>query len=170
MEAMGGLGVRFLALLATAGGFGFSPIIPGTMGTIPALCVYLAIAILTPSEQHTLLIGMAFVVSCLFTVALGGWAERHWGRKDPRPFVLDEVAGYLLTVLLFRSSSAVATAGWAFLASRAFDVIKPWPASRMEALSGGLGILMDDLVASLYGVAFLHGGAYLFTTFLPKIT
>lgn len=166
---MGPLGVRFLALLTTAGGFGFSPFIPGTVGTLPAVCVYLAIAILTPSEQHTLLIGLAFVVSCLLTVALGAWAERYWGGKDPRPFVLDEVAGYLLTVLLFRSSSILATAGWAFLASRAFDVIKPWPASRMEGLSGGIGILMDDLVASLYAAALLHGAAYFLPGILPKL-
>ena len=157
---MSALSVRFLALLSTACGFGFSPFIPGTVGTLPSVCVYLAIAILTPSEQHTLLIGVAFVVSCLLTVALGGWAERYWGGKDPRPFVLDEVAGFLLTVLLFRSSGVLATAVWAFLASRAFDVIKPWPASRMERLSGGLGILMDDLVASLYAAALLHLGHY----------
>lgn len=157
---------RFLALLSTAGGFGFSPFIPGTVGTIPAVCVYLAIAILTPSEHHTLLIGLALVLICVLTVALGGWAERYWGCKDPRHFVLDEVAGYLLTVLLFRSSSILATAGWAFFASRAFDVIKPWPASRMESLSGGFGILMDDLFASLYAAAFLHVVAYLLPSLL----
>jgi phosphatidylglycerophosphatase A len=166
---MSALCSRFLALLSTAGGFGFSPLMPGTVGTIPAVCVYLAIALLTPSEQQTLLIGLAFVVSCLLAVALGGWAERYWREKDPRPFVLDEVAGYLLTVLLFRSSGVLATAVWAFLASRAFDVIKPWPASRMEALSGGFGILMDDLVASLYAAAFLHVVAYFFPRLLPNL-
>lgn len=153
---------RVLAVLSAAGGFGFSPFAPGTVGTLPAVAVYVLIAILTPPDWQGTIIAAALAASCVLSVALGSWAERYWGGKDPRAFVLDEVAGYFLTVLLFRSSSVLATAVWAFFASRAFDVLKPWPASSMEPLPGGLGILLDDLVASVYAAASLHIIAYFF--------
>ena len=159
---------RVFAVLSTAGGFGFSPFAPGTAGTLPAVAIYLVIASLTPPDSQTVLIAVALAVSCILCVALGTWAERYWGRKDPRAFVLDEVAGYFLTVLLFRSSGVLATAVWAFFASRAFDVLKPWPASRMEPLPGGFGILLDDLVASVYAAAFLHAVAYFLPWLFPS--
>lgn len=160
---------RFYALLCTAGGFGLSPFAPGTIGTIPAVGVYLCIAWLAPPELRTILIGVALLLSCLLCVALGSWAERHWRTADPGVFVLDEVAGFLVCVLLFQSSTVLGTALWAFLASRAFDVIKPWPVYKMEELPGGVGILLDDLLASLYAVIFLHAAAYFFPIFFAKL-
>ncbi len=96
------------------------------------------------------------MLSCILSVYLGAWAEKFWGGKDPRHFVLDEVAGFFLTVLLFRVPDLGLTVLWGFVATRAFDVIKPPPASSLEVLPAGWGILIDDLIASLYAAAFLH--------------
>ncbi len=147
---------RLKVMLSTALWFGKSPIVPGTVGTIPAMALFLANAFLTPEGWQTYVIALLLIVACALCVYLGGWAEKHWGVKDPRHFVLDEVAGFFLTVLFFRVPSVWLTLFWSFFATRAFDVIKPPPASSLEILPAGWGILIDDLVASLYAVVFLH--------------
>lgn len=157
--------VQFLrVMLATSFGFGFSPFAPGTAGTIPAVLVYILIAQIPDARVQMWLIACALVVSCFLTVALGHWAERHWGKKDPRNLVIDEVAGYFLVVLLFRVENVWLTAVWAFLAARFFDIVKPPPARQLEALPAGWGMLLDDLAASFYAVLFLYLAAWIVPT------
>ena len=79
----------------------------------------------------------------------GTLAERHFGGTDPAPGVIDEVVGMLVTLLLLPAGWVVAIIG--FLVFRAMDVLKPWPASRLEDLHGGLGMMADDLMAAVYG-------------------
>ncbi|MEJ2718301.1 MAG: phosphatidylglycerophosphatase A [Deltaproteobacteria bacterium] len=146
---------------ATACGCGYAPIVPGTVGTLPAVAIFVLIGKTQAAEFQTMWLAIALLISGALTVKLGSWAETRWKTKDPHPFVLDEVAGFFLTVLLFRGDSVALTALWAFLASRFFDIVKPPPADRMERLSGGIGILLDDLVASLYAAASLHFMAWL---------
>ncbi len=141
--------------IATSFGFGMSPIVPGTVGTIPAVAVFVAVCLTVPDQYVTYTLLAGLVVASVFCIALGGWAERTWG-KDPRRFVTDEVAGYLLTVSLFRVESLVITVIWTFVVTRFFDVVKPPPVRQMERFPAGWGILLDDLVASLYAVAVLH--------------
>jgi len=81
--------------------------------------------------------------------------ERAAGRKDPGVIVIDEVAGMTLSVLWLPLTPAVLAA--AFVLFRVFDVIKPFPADRSQALPGGLGVLMDDLIAGLYVLLILTG-------------
>ena len=85
--------------------------------------------------------------------ALGVWsgnvAEKHFRRVDPGPVVLDEVAGMLITLALIPVT--VSGAIVAFLVFRLLDVVKPWPADRLEALPGGLGMMADDAMAAVYG-------------------
>lgn len=149
-------GERLKLMLSTALWFGNSSIVPGTVGTIPAVLLFVATALGAPESWQTPVLAAVLILSCILCVYLGEWAEKHWGAKDPRHFVLDEVAGFLLTVLLFRVPNVGLTALWAFLATRAFDVIKPPPASFLEILPAGWGILIDDLIASLYAALFLH--------------
>jgi phosphatidylglycerophosphatase A len=146
---------------ATACGCGYAPLLPGTVGTLPAVAIFVLVAETQAREFQIVWLAIAFLLSAVLTVTLGSWAERRWNTKDPRPFVLDEVAGFFLTVLLFRGDSVALTALWAFLASRFFDIVKPPPADRMEHLSAGWGILLDDLVASLYAAASLYLMAWL---------
>jgi phosphatidylglycerophosphatase A len=153
---------RICEALCTSFWLGYSPVAPGTVGSLPAVLIFVLIDLLAPRQIQTPLIGTVLVVICIISVALGKWAERNWNKKDPRHFVLDEHAGFLVTVLLFRVPSLALTVVWTFVATRVFDIIKPWPASKMEGLPHGWGILMDDVVASLCAAAFLHVLAWIF--------
>ena len=91
-------------------------------------------------------------------VALAGtWAaqqaERILGRKDPAAIVIDEVAGMTLAVLLLPLTVPVAVLAFALF--RLFDVIKPAPARQAQALPGGAGVMVDDLVAGLYALVIV---------------
>ena len=82
----------------------------------------------------------------------GSWsasvAERHFGRTDPGQVVIDEVLGMLMTLFLNPVSWLGAIVG--FLLFRIADVIKPFPANRLERLPGGLGVMADDAMAAIY--------------------
>src|ERR687883_1878804 len=95
----------------------------------------------------------------IFITIAGIWAasraERLLGRKDPGAVVIDEVAGQLIAFLFVPLN-----AGWwaivaAFLAFRAFDIWKPYPVRRLEALESGLGIMADDVLAGAYAAALM---------------
>jgi phosphatidylglycerophosphatase A len=135
--------------LASCGGLGLSPLAPGTVGTLGG--VFLAWS-LSGTELYLLWSLLAALAIYLVGRALGPWAEEYAGTKDPQWFVLDEVAGYLVTVAWFRGPSLLAllTAFWAF---RFFDIVKPPPARRLERIGGGDGIMLDDLAAATW--AFL---------------
>jgi len=147
---------RILALTCTSLGFGFAPIAPGTAGTLPAVGVFLLIALVAPPALHTPLLAAALLATCALSVAVAPWAEAHWKKKDPGFFTLDEVAGFLLTVTLFHTDQVYLTAAWAFLVTRLFDIIKLPPARQAEKLPGGWGILLDDLAASVHAAIVLH--------------
>lgn len=151
--------------LATAFWFGNSPVIPGTVGTIPAVVIFVLVCQWVAPGFQSLVMAALLLLSCVACVALGEWAEQHWSRKDPQHFVLDEVAGFWVTVLLFRLPSLGLTVFWAFLATRFFDILKPFPASRLQALPAGWGILVDDLISSLYAALFLHAASRLLPEF-----
>ena len=135
----------FALAVATAFGAGYAPVAPGTLGSAVGLLLWLVL----PSSP--LVQGIAILA--LF--AIGSWsgsgAERHFGRTDPGQGVVDEVAGMLVTLFLFPAGSI----GWAaalgaFLLFRIADIIKPFPANRLEGLPGGIGIMADDIMAGIY--------------------
>jgi phosphatidylglycerophosphatase A len=146
-------------LLATAGGLGRVPVAPGTAGSAVGLALYFA-TINLPAVSQVLL--------CLSLIALGTWASgvaaRYFGSKDPGAVVIDEVAGQLVTLLLIPLSMTGAVVG--FLIFRLFDIVKPWPADRLEALPGGLGVMADDLMAALYGHLVLRIALFAFPGYL----
>ena len=153
---------RCLVIVATSFGLGYGPVAPGTFGALPGVGIFLAIVLWTPPSLHTWLLLAALVVVCWATLALSPWAERYWKKKDPGTFVTDEVAGFLATVLLFRRGDLLLMTLWAFVVTRVFDIIKIPPARQFERIHGGWGILLDDLVASVYAAGFLHGLAACF--------
>jgi phosphatidylglycerophosphatase A len=158
---------RLRPLIASCFGLGYSPIMPGTCGALIGPLIYIPLALAVPGEPlQTLLIAAALLVWCWITVALGGWAEDYYGKKDSQVFVTDEVAGFLLTVLLFHlSADPVTTTLWAFPVTRIIDIIKVPPAHRLEKLPRGWGVLADDLLGSLYAAAFLHAGWWIWQRF-----
>ena len=145
---------RLAVFLATAGGAGYVPVAPGTAGSAVGVLLYLLTWKWTLTGQLALLL----VIS-----VLGVWAShqaaRHFGREDPGPVVIDEVAGQLLTLIFAGGSPMTLVLG--FLLFRALDIVKPWPARRFEDLPGGVGIMADDLMAGFYGRAILMAVASL---------
>lgn len=98
------------------------------------------------------------LVLFLAAVVVGGtWAadrvERLLGAKDPGVIVVDEVAGMTLAVVIFPRTLPVLLV--AFLLFRVFDIVKPPPAGASQALAGGLGVMVDDLIAGLYTLGLL---------------
>lgn len=89
--------------------------------------------------------------------ALGTWAadeaERALGSKDPGAIVIDEVAGMTLSVAAVPLTLATLVLG--FLLFRLFDVVKPFPANVAQRLPGGVGVMVDDLIAGVYALALL---------------
>jgi len=150
------------AFVGSAFGFGRAPVAPGTAGTLPAAGVYLAVALLAPVDYQSWLIALALVVSSAGAVLLAPGAERYWGKRDPGAFVLDEAAGFFLTVLFFRTPNVWLTAAWAFGFTRFFDILKPPPVRAFEKLPAGWGVLADDLAASVYAIIVLNAIAFLF--------
>ena len=129
-------------LVATALGVGYAPRAPGTFGSAAGLVLWWLL-------PHTTAVQAAAIV-VLFVV--GSWsgsvAERHFGKTDPGQVVVDEVMGMLITLFLNPVGWLGAIGG--FLLFRVADVIKPFPANRLEALPGGVGVMADDAMAAVY--------------------
>jgi phosphatidylglycerophosphatase A len=127
---------------ATALGVGYVPFAPGTFGSAVGLLVWWALP--SSTSVHALAIVVLF--------AIGSWsgtvAERHFGRADPSHVVLDEVVGMLITLFFNPVGWAGAMVG--FFLFRIADIIKPFPANRLERLPGGVGIMADDAMAAVY--------------------
>jgi phosphatidylglycerophosphatase A len=142
-------------LIATVGGAGYFPFAPGTVGSAAGAVVYLLTRHLEPAIQ----VGL-FGAICVVGIWASSVAARHFGREDPGHVVIDEVAGQLATLLLLDVGLLGTLAG--FLIFRVLDIIKPWPANRLEALHGGFGIMADDVMAGAYGWVLLWVLVYLF--------
>jgi len=143
---------RLRVLAVSCLGLGLSPVASGTVGTLGGV----GIALLLPGGHFLPCALAALLVVSLLTVALGPWAERHFGLKDPPAVVLDEVAGFLITVLHPHAPSAGRLA-LGFVLFRVLDVLKPPPARRLESLPAGWGVLLDDAACGAYGLLLLSG-------------
>jgi len=130
--------------LAFGFGSGLSPKGPGTAGTLAAIPIYLLLFFL--GEQIYLL---ATVVICMSGVWICQYAADKLGVHDFGGIVWDEIAGYLVTMLFIPFSWTAVFMG--FLLFRIFDIFKPWPISVLDKeLGGGLGIMLDDLLAGFF--------------------
>lgn len=139
---------------------------PGTFGSMPPVILAGLMLAVVPIEWrsvalNTLMLALVVIFS-LACVWQGEAAEARYGRKDPSSVIADETAGQALA-LLFLPAGALATPTLAavtlvfsFLCFRAFDILKPWPAFRLQRIPGGWGILIDDLVAGLYAALMVQ--------------
>lgn len=138
-------------LTVTALGLGRLPVAPGTWASAGAVAVYMLVRWLLPGTAGWVLTTVAALACVAAGIALGPWAEERFGRKDPHPFVIDEVAGqWLACVLLPAGGHLPEAAALAFFTFRLFDVAKPFPIRRVERLPGGWGIVLDDVLAGAY--------------------
>lgn len=160
----------YLALAIATCGVGYSPIAPGTVGSLVGVALFLAIwnwlyqileANAVRGRLSLLYIftpQLAFMLLLVFVVTLAGiWAasraEKVAQKKDPSIVVIDEVAGQMIALL---SGPFWLPTWWsilsAFILFRAFDIWKPYPIRRLEGLESGLGIMADDVLAGIYAL------------------
>jgi phosphatidylglycerophosphatase A len=142
---------RLAVFVATFVYAGLFPIAPGTVGSVAGLLVY---GLLVQLGGGVLLESVVIVA----VFGLGVWAaaaaERHFGSTDPGPVVIDEVLGMLITLFLVPVSLSGAIIG--LLLFRVFDIVKPFPAGRLERLHGGFGVMSDDAMAGIYANLLLR--------------
>jgi phosphatidylglycerophosphatase A len=141
---------RAALAIATVFGVGYIPFAPGTFGSLAGLAVWALLPAAAPVQAAA--IAIVFIA--------GAWsgtiAEQHFGRTDPGQVVIDEVAGMLITLLLNPVGWTGAIAG--FLLFRVADIVKPYPANRLERLHGGVGVMADDAMAAVYANLVLRIG------------
>lgn len=148
---------RFHILIATGFGSGFSPFAPGTAGALLATVIWYIASLFLSSS--ILLIGT--LASVIFFTLLGIRAanavERIWG-KDPSKVVIDEMVGVWIPLLAVPDNTyKYVYALAAFVLFRLFDIFKPLGIRKMEALKGGIGVMMDDILAGIYSFILLIG-------------
>jgi phosphatidylglycerophosphatase A len=135
---------RLAVFIATVGYSGYFPIAPGTVGSLAGLVFYLLVWWSRSPVVEAGLIVVLFAAG----VWAGTTAERYFGGIDPGPIVIDEVVGMLITLAFIPVGPSGALLG--FVLFRIFDVVKPYPAGRLERLHGGLGVMADDAMAAIY--------------------
>mgnify|MGYP001821098708 FL=1 len=136
-------------------GSGLAPFAPGTFGTLAAIPFAIALKFLSVPLQLAV-IAVAFAAG----IYLCDISSRRAGRKDPGGIVWDEMVAYWLTVVFLPFNWA--WLGAAFVVFRVFDIFKPWPIPMVERrFRGGLGVMLDDIVAAVYAMLVLHSAAWL---------
>lgn len=176
----------FVALAVATCGVGYIPLAPGTWGSLVGILAFLGLRWFTiqlanslPAQGPLLLISQQRflaleLLTILLVTLLGIWAasqaESLLGRKDPGKVVVDEVVGQMIALLPVSMFLVWPWKAWliiSFILFRFFDIVKPYPARRLEALHGGLGIMADDVVAGAYAAVvtsvLILGFSILFT-------
>jgi phosphatidylglycerophosphatase A len=145
---------RFILILATGFGVGYSPIAPGTLGTLVAILIYYFLSEISPPLYEITLIGFFFL-----SVWVSENAERFFRKKDDQRIVIDEIIGFLTTMLWVPKTIRFVIIG--FFLFRFFDILKPFPIRRLEkGFKGGFGVVLDDVVAGVYAnivLRLIHG-------------
>ncbi|PIV19909.1 MAG: phosphatidylglycerophosphatase A [Deltaproteobacteria bacterium CG_4_8_14_3_um_filter_45_9] len=141
---------RFFLFVATGFGVGYSPIAPGTLGTLIALPLYYFLSEISSPLYEITLIGFFFL-----SVWISENAEIFFGKKDDQRIVIDEMMGFLITMLWVPKTTRFILIG--FFLFRFFDILKPFPIRRLEKkFKGGFGVVLDDVMAGVYGNIILH--------------
>lgn len=156
MKASASARLAFITVL----GSGYIPIAPATWSSALSIVLFLPLWWLAAGTSQRLLLEMsllaAVALASILSVQWGPWAIRHFNRRDPKPFTLDEFAGqWLALVALPLDPHAPIVSMFVvlfaqFILFRIFDISKMPPGKQLERLPDGLGILADDLCAGIY--------------------
>jgi phosphatidylglycerophosphatase A len=133
---------HLVRVLSTFFYLGYLPLIPGTFGSLVGILLFYLV-----KNNQLAYISVTFALMILGFI-LSSKAEKIFNQKDPRPVVIDEVVGILLSLLFLPSDIKLVVTG--FVLFRLLDALKPYPVNRLEKLPGGWGIMLDDIVAGLY--------------------
>lgn len=150
-------------IVATGAGAGFVPIAPGTWGSLVGLLI--AYGLIAAFKQNLAFLQNSLIVVSVFLAWIGIWAgtraETIFGKKDSGQIVIDEVCGQVITFVFIAPLLAGLGEQWrwwmipGFLLFRAFDIFKPYPINGLQSLTGGLGVMMDDIIAGIYAAALM---------------
>jgi len=141
---------KLVVLLATGCYAGYVPKVPGTVGSLVAIPLCYFVSRLGPT-QATIFVFLFMAIA----VWVSGEAEKLFNKKDSGQIVIDEIAGMAIT--LFLVPWTVTSVVFGFLLFRIMDIIKPFPIRRLEsALSGGWGVVGDDVLAGIYAHVVLR--------------
>ena len=146
-------------MIATGFGSGFSPVAPGTAGALLALLLWVVGYLLLPFALLQVILAIMVLLFTVLGIYTSGVMERYWG-EDPSRVVVDEMVGVWIPLLV------VPDGGWwyvlaAFVLFRLFDIVKPLGVRRMERFGGGVGIMMDDILAGVYSAVLLGAARFL---------
>lgn len=155
---------RFSLLDFIATGFysGLSPFAPGTAGTLAALILVYLLYCLFPniiSLSTSSLLAVFIIIIGIISANAVCKSKRYGESGDPKQIVIDEFAGYFVSIVGL--SPQLSTLLIAFVWFRLFDIIKPPPIRKIEQLTGGYGIVLDDVIAGIYAAIATRGVLYL---------
>jgi len=140
----------FILLLATGFGVGYAPVAPGTMGTLLAIPIYLFLSRIPFPLYELTLVAFFFLSSWISEII-----EKQFGKQDDQRIVIDEIMGFLVTMLWVPKTILFVILG--FFLFRFFDILKPFPIRHLERkCGGGYGVVLDDVLAGIYGNVVLH--------------
>ncbi len=149
--------INFIAL---GFGTGLAPVAPGTFGTLPALLLWIPLSNLHWSVYLAIVTAMAVAGIWICQIA-----SDSSGHHDHGSIVWDEIVGYLIAVFAIPFSLTAMVVG--FVLFRLFDIAKPWPISWADKqVKGGLGIMLDDVIAGLICCVILHASHWWFPAFI----
>jgi phosphatidylglycerophosphatase A len=147
----------FIVMLATGFGVGYSAIAPGTMGTLLSIPIYLFLSQISSRLYELTLLTFFFLASWI-----SEQAQKYWATKDDQRIVIDEMMGFLITMLWIPRTIFFISMG--FILFRFFDILKPFPIRRLEKRwKGGFGVVLDDVAAGVYVNIILQIISYYFT-------
>jgi phosphatidylglycerophosphatase A len=147
----------YVALSIATCGVGYLPLAPGTWGSLVGVGIFLVLVWAIPAKGLVAVVLVAIVAVTWVGIWAATRTEQLSGRKDPGKVVVDEVAGQFIALFpltLFPHWSTLAVIV-SFILFRFFDIVKPYPANRLQELSGGAGVMLDDLVAGVYGAVLV---------------
>jgi len=149
---------KLFMFIASGAYSGYLPKAPGTWGSLVGIVAWLGLSRLA-ILPYTAVVAFLFIIG----TAAAGAAEKIMDRPDPGLVVIDEIVGQLIALALVPHHPVAVLCG--FLLFRLFDIFKPFPVGWLDQhLHGGLGIMLDDVMAGLYALAVLQIGMKIFIT------
>ena len=158
-----GAGDLLATFIATGFGAGFIPFGPGTWGSLVGLLI--SYGLISVFSLDAVLLQNALLIASVILAAVGIWAgtraETIFDRKDAGQIVIDEVCGQVISFVFIAPYIVRLGSQWrwwmilGFLLFRAFDIFKPYPINRLQGLTGGVGVMMDDILAGIYAAVLM---------------
>ena len=150
--------INFLEKIIGSGLYtGFSPVASGTVASFVALLIYYI-----PGFERLYILLPVSVLFFFYGIPLGSKFEKIYG-KDPAQCTIDEFVGMWISLIALPKTMAIS--GITFLVWRFLDIIKPPPARELEKISGGFGIMIDDVSSAAYTLIIMHVLVYLLGKF-----